>query len=70
MDVLLVNPDQSLNYLSAEYFKSEVVRVMNEEYQEVEHVIIDGLAINYSIDVTVVKVGSACVNFLQLLLYF
>jgi hypothetical protein len=57
MDVLVVNFDQSLNYLSAEYFKTTVERKVISEFSNVEYVFINGMSINYTIDVTVVKVS-------------
>ena len=57
MDVLTVNFDQSLNYLSAEYFKTSVEKKVITEYLNLEYVFINGMSINYTIDVTVVKVS-------------
>ena len=57
MDVLVVNFDQSLNYLSAEYFKTSVERKVIREFSSVQHVFINGMSINYTVDVTVVKVS-------------
>ncbi|KAL7017539.1 hypothetical protein ACKWTF_010417 [Chironomus riparius] len=55
MNVLIVNFDQSLNYLSAEYFKTSVERKVITEFSNVQHVFINGMSINYTVDVTVVK---------------
>jgi hypothetical protein len=46
-----------LNYLSAEYFKTAVEKKVIAEYPSVDHVFINGMSINYSVDVTVVKVS-------------
>ncbi|KAL7017540.1 hypothetical protein ACKWTF_010418 [Chironomus riparius] len=54
-DILIVTLDQSLNYLSAEYFKTAVEKKVIAEYPSVDHVFINGMSINYSVDVTVVK---------------
>ncbi|XP_070490563.1 sodium-independent sulfate anion transporter-like isoform X2 [Chironomus tepperi] len=54
-DILIVTVDQSLNYLSAEYFKTSVEKKVIAEYPSVDHVFINGMSINYSVDVTVVK---------------
>ena len=56
-DVLIVTLDQSLNYLSAEYFKTAVEKKVIREYPSIDHIFISGMSINYSVDVTVVKVS-------------
>jgi solute carrier family 26 (sodium-independent sulfate anion transporter), member 11 len=57
-DVLIVTPDQSLIYSSAEYFKSAVIKKVATQYSSVQYVVINGASINHSVDVTVVKVSA------------
>lgn len=54
-DLLIVTPDQSLVYSSAEYFKSSVVKMATVQYPSTKLIIIKGDSIN-SIDSTVMKV--------------
>lgn len=56
-DVLIVTPDQSLSYSSAEYFKSTVLKKATREFSSVQYIFLNGIAINKTIDVTVVKVS-------------
>lgn len=56
-DVLVVTPDQSLMYSSAEYFKSAVIKKALGEFSSVQYIFINGMSINKSLDVTVVKVS-------------
>lgn len=55
--MLLITPDQSLNYSSAEYFKSAVIKKTSTDYSSIQHVIINGVSINHTVDVTAVKVS-------------
>lgn len=55
LEVLVVSPDQSLIYSSAEYFKSSLLKKSAVEYPEAKLIVINGVAINF-IDTTVVKV--------------
>lgn len=57
VEILIVTPDQSLNYSSAEFFKSAVLKKVTTEFSNIQHVFINGISINHSIDVTVVKVS-------------
>lgn len=57
VDVLIVTPDQSLNYSSAEYFKSTVMKRVTREFSSVQYIFINGVSITKSLDVTVVKVS-------------
>lgn len=57
-EVLIITPDQSLNYSSAEYFKSLVSKMSMIEYPEAKLIVINGVFINF-IDTTVVKVSGA-----------
>lgn len=56
-DVLVVTPDQSLIYSSAEYFKSAVIKKSLREFSSVQYIFINGVSLNKSLDVTVVKVS-------------
>lgn len=56
IDVLIVTPDQSLMYSSAEYFKSTVIKKALREFSSVQYIFINGTSINKTLDVTVVKV--------------
>jgi sodium-independent sulfate anion transporter 11 len=58
-DVLVVTPDQSLMYSSAEYFKSAVIKKALRDYSSVQYILINGMSINKSLDTTVVKVSVA-----------
>ena len=57
VDVLIVTHDQSLNYSSAEYFKSTVMKRVTREFSSVQYIFINGVSITKSLDVTVVKVS-------------
>lgn len=58
VDVLIVTPDQSLSYSSAEYFKSVVIKRVTREFSSVQYIFINGVSITKSLDVTVVKVSA------------
>ena len=55
--MLIITPDQTLNYSSAEYFKSAVLKRVTTEYSNVQYVLINGVSINKNLDVTAVKVS-------------
>lgn len=59
-EVLVITPDQSLNYSSAEYFKSLVSKMSMIEYPEAKLIVVNGVFINF-IDTTVVKVSEATI---------
>ena len=54
-DLLLVKPNQSLIYSSAEYFKATVAKKATKTYPNTKIVVIDGSAIQH-LDVTVMRV--------------
>lgn len=56
-DVLIVTPDQSLNYSSAEFFKQTILTRIIHDFPTVQIVLINGISINDSVDITVVKVS-------------
>lgn len=58
VDVLVITPDQSLNYSSAEFFKSTVLKRVIRDYSSISIIFINGVSINKSVDVTVVKVSN------------
>jgi solute carrier family 26 (sodium-independent sulfate anion transporter), member 11 len=62
VDVLIITPDQSLNYSSAEYFKSAVIKRTTREFSSMPYIFINGVSINNSVDVTVVKVSAFSIN--------
>lgn len=55
-NVLIVTPDQSLNYSSAEFFKQTILTRIIRDFSTVQTVLINGTSITDSIDVTVIKV--------------
>ena len=55
-EILVVTPDQSLMYSSAEYFKSTVLKKILREFSSAQYIFINGASLNKSLDVTVVKV--------------
>lgn len=58
-EVLVVTPDQSLIYSSAEFFKSSVIKKSTIEFSDVKLIIINGAHISF-IDSTVAKVKFIC----------
>lgn len=62
VDVLIVTPDQSLSYSSAEYFKSTVIKRVTREFSSVQYIFINGMSITKTVDVTVVKVSTCTIN--------
>ncbi|KXJ78346.1 hypothetical protein RP20_CCG004936 [Aedes albopictus] len=63
VDMLVVVPDQSLVYSSAEYLKARVVKLSQQN--PVELVVIDGYAVNY-IDSTVAKILAGIIEDLKI----
>jgi MFS superfamily sulfate permease-like transporter len=67
IDILILTPDQSLNYSSAEYFKSTVIKKVTTEYLNIQHILINGVSINKSVDVTAVKVSMIVSNQIRII---
>ncbi|KAG5679176.1 hypothetical protein PVAND_008766 [Polypedilum vanderplanki] len=55
IDILIITPNQSLNFTAAEYFTSLVIKKVNQEFSSVYYILIDGTSIDNNIDVTVIK---------------
>ncbi|KAG5673064.1 hypothetical protein PVAND_003139 [Polypedilum vanderplanki] len=66
IDILIVTPDQNINYSSAEYFKSAVIKKVTTEYSNITTIIINGVALNKNVDVTAVKNISSLVEELKI----
>ncbi|KAG5673066.1 hypothetical protein PVAND_003141 [Polypedilum vanderplanki] len=54
-DVLIITSDRSVNYSSAEYFKSAVMEKTTMEFPDVNCIFMNGTAMNNTIDITAAK---------------
>ena len=57
-EILVVTPNQSLIYSSAEYFKTFLYKKTTEEFSDIQVIVLNGTAIS-SIDATVAKVNKS-----------
>lgn len=62
VDVLTVTPNQSLNYSSAEHFRAVVIKSCLQGFSNAQIIFINGMFLNDSIDMTVVKNISSLVK--------